>query len=293
MQARGLQSQQTSSADMVAYYKHEFGLDGSLWEQYYRYFNQVIFHLNFGPSVLSYPKPAMSLVERGIPWTLALIGSSVILSWLLGMAIGTLVGWKRNSRVSSFITNFCLLFQQINAYFIALVLVIFISYRWNLLPPAGAFDNSLEPSWSLKFFGSAIHYGILPVMAQVITGTAGWVIGTRALIVTLLGEDFLTYANAKGLSTQRILFRYVLRNAWLPQIAALGISLGFVVNGNILIEQLFRYPGVGNLLINSVNVKDVNTAMAIVSVLIFFVLTINLIIDLILPIFDPRVKYAK
>jgi len=291
LQSKGQYSTLTPSADMEKFYRKEFGLDGNLFEQYLNYFQRVLLHFNFGPSVLSYPTPAAHLIVRSIPWTLGLIGAATIIAWVAGILIGTLVGWKRGSRLSSWVTNFCLVFSNIPAYFIALVLIIFLSYRLKLLPPSGAYNTALQPSWTLDFILSAMKYGILPVFATAITGAAGWIIGMRALVVTLLGEDFLTYANAKGLSQRRILLQYVLRNAWLPQIAALGISLGAVVNGNVLIERLFRYPGVGNLLVDSVQIKDVNTAMAVVTMLIFMVLTINLIIDLVLPLIDPRVKY--
>jgi peptide/nickel transport system permease protein len=131
------------------------------------------------------------------------------------------------------------------------------------------------------------------VISTVIVAVANWMLSTRALVVSILGEDFLTFANAKGVTPRRILVSYVMRNAWLPQIAALGMALGSVVSGNVLIERLFRYPGVGNLLVDSVVIKDVNTAMAVVTLLIFMVLTINLIIDLCLPLIDPRVKYTN
>jgi peptide/nickel transport system permease protein len=137
-----------------------------------------------------------------------------------------------------------------------------------------------------------MKYATLPVIATVLVAVANWMLSTRALVVSILGEDFLTYANAKGLSSRRILTSYVLRNAWLPQIAALGMALGAVVSGNILIERLFVYPGLGNLLVDSVIIKDVNTAMATVTLLIFMVLTMNLIIDLCLPLIDPRVKFT-
>ncbi len=175
----------------------------------------------------------------------------------------------------------------------ALFQIIFFAYRWNVLPPAGAYDATLSPSFSLDFILSAIKYGTLPVIATAIVAVAGWMLSTRALVVSILGEDFLTFANAKGVSNRRILNHYVLRNAWLPQIAALGMAMGGVVSGNVLVERLFRYPGVGNLLIDSVIIKDVNTAMAVVTLLIFMVLTINLIIDLTLPLLDPRVKFES
>lgn len=293
LQTRGQYSSIDQSEAMVEHYRREFGLDGSLWEQYQRYFERIVLHFDFGPSVLSYPTPATDLIVRAIPWTLGLIGVATLLGWLIGVLAGTLVAWKRDTRIAEWITNVCLVLSHIPAYFIALILIIFLAYRFNLLPANGAYNTTLKPSWSLDFIFSVIKYGTLPVLATVIGAVANWLIGTRALVVSILGEDFLTYANAKGLTPRRILMSYVLRNAWLPQIAALGLALGSVVSGNVLIERLFRYPGVGNLLVDSVVIKDVNTAMAVVAMLIFMVLTINLIIDLCLPLFDPRVKNSK
>ncbi len=287
---RASNSNVQASQAVVDYYIRQFGMDGPLWEQYVRYFQRVLFHFDFGPSILSYPTPATDLITRALPWTIGLIGSATIIAWVFGVTIGALVGWKRRSWLAEGITNVCLLLSNIPAYFVALMLIIFISYRWHLLPPTGAYNNRLDPSWSPEFILSLIRYGTLPVVATAVVGIAGWIISTRALTVSILGEDFLTYANARGLTARRILFSYVLRNAWLPQIAALGISLGSVVSGNVLIERLFRYPGVGNLLVDSVVINDVNTAMAVVSMLILLVLTINLVIDLILPLVDPRVK---
>jgi peptide/nickel transport system permease protein len=292
LQTRGQYSAIEGSQDMVEHYRREFGLDGSLWEQYIRYFQKVFTQFDFGPSVLSYPTPATDLILRAIPWTLGLIGVSTLLGWLIGIVIGTLTGWRRRSRWAEWLTNAALVFSHVPAYFVALVLIIFLAYRFSLLPANGAYDASLQPEWSPRFIGSVIKYGTLPVLANVIVAVAGWMLSTRALVVSILGEDFLTFANAKGLTPRRILTAYVMRNAWLPQIAALGMALGSVVSGNVLIERLFRYPGVGNLLVDSVVIKDVNTAMAVVTMLIFMVLTINLIIDLCLPLIDPRVKFT-
>ena len=179
-------------------------------------------------------------------------GTATIIAWVIGVVGGTFVGWARKSRFAGFITNFSLGLSHIPAYFVALFLVIFLGYRNPIFPPNGAYDASLDKEFSWPFILSVIKYGTLPVLAPSIVGFAGWLITTRALVVNILGEDYLTYAEAKGLSPWRILNRYVLRNAWLPQIAALGIALGGVINGNILVERLFRYPGVGNLLIESI-----------------------------------------
>jgi peptide/nickel transport system permease protein len=293
LESKGQYSSIEQSDELVAFYRKEWGLDGSLMEQYFRYFERVLLHFDFGPSILSYPTPSTDLILRSLPWTAFLVGTATVLSWLIGVLSGTLVAWTRKSKLSEWFTNICLVLSQIPAFFVALILIIYISYRWKLLPPNGAYDNKLSPGWDIDFFLSVIRFGTLPILATVIVGFAGWLIGTRALVVSILGEDFLTYANAKGLSPRRILTSYVLRNAWLPQIASLGIILGAVVNGNVIVERLFRYPGVGNLLVDSVGIKDVNTAQAVVTLFIFMVLTANLIIDLLLPLLDPRVKSAN
>lgn len=292
LQTRGQYSSLDNSQDMVEFYRKEFGLDGSLGQQYLSYFRNIVTQFDFGPSVLSYPSPATDLIIRALPWTFALIGVATILGWGIGVVAGTLMAWKRNTRWAEWITNGALAFSHIPAYFMALFLLIFLSYRTGLMPSRGAYDAGLDPSWSIDFMLSAIRYGTLPVLATVIVAVANWMISTRALVVSILGEDFLTFASAKGITPRHVLTRYVLRNAWLPQIAALGLALGGVVSGNILIERLFVYPGLGNLLVDAVIIKDVNTAMATVTLLIFMVLTINLIIDLCLPLIDPRVKFT-
>ena len=290
LESKGQYSSIEQSDELVAFYRKEWGLDGTLLEQYFRYFERVLLHFDFGPSILSYPTPSTDLIMRSLPWTAFLVGTATVLSWLIGVLSGTLVAWTRKSKFSEWLTNLCLVLSQIPAFFVALILIIYISYKWKLLPPNGAYDNKLSPGWDIDFFLSVIRFGILPILSTVAVGFAGWLIGTRALVVTILGEDFLTYANAKGLSPRRIVTSYVLRNAWLPQIASLGIILGAVVNGNVIVERLFRYPGVGNLLVDSVGIKDVNTAQAVITLFIFMVLTANLVIDLLLPFLDPRVK---
>lgn len=293
LEQQGQYGGQGSSEAIVTYYRKEFGLDGSILTQYVRYLNQTFVHHNFGPSIVSYPTPAHTLIFRALPWTLGLLGTSVLLGWLLGVLLGAFVGWARNTRRAGLITNIALLFSHVPAYFIALFLLFFLSYRLGMLPANSAYDANLSISWSGAFIASVIKHALIPVMATAFVGACNWLITTRTLVVTILGEDYLTYAAAKGLSSPRILFRYVLRNAWLPQITALGITIGAVINGNVLVERLFRYPGLGNLLVDSILLKDVNTAQGIILLLIFLVLTLNLVIDLCLPLIDPRVRYRR
>jgi peptide/nickel transport system permease protein len=290
---KGQYSNQGQNEALVAHYKKEFGLDGNLFEQYIHYMNRLILHQDFGPSIVSYPLPATEIILRALPWTIALLGTATMLGWMFGVLGGTFVGWARKSRIAGWLTNLALLLSHVPAYFLALFLVIVFAYRNPIFPPNGAYDANLDKGFNWDFIVSVVKYGTLPVLATAIVGASFWLITTRALVINVLGEDYLTYADAKGLSPWRILNRYVMRNAWLPQIAALGIAMGGVINGNVLVERLFRYPGVGNLLIDAIEVKDVNTAQGIIALLIFLVLTINLIIDFCLPLFDPRVKLAR
>lgn len=288
------QYQAVDTSEAVSeYYKREFGLEGSLWSQYWNYMDRVVLHFDFGPSLLSYPKPATELIMRGLPWTIGLVTVSTVLAWIVGVISGALVGWTRRSPISGFVTNICLATSNIPGYLFALWFVFIFAYRLGWFPSNGAYDTSLERGWNIEFIASLIRYGTLPVLSTALVTSTMWLIGTRALVVNILGEDYLTFAAAKGLTPTQILFKYVMRNAWLPQIQALGLALGAVVSGNVLIESLFRYPGVGQLLINAANVKDVNTMMATTTLLIVMVLTANLLIDLTLPLFDPRVSYDK
>ena len=293
LQAQGQYGAQEQTQAIVDYYRRAFGLDGNLFEQYVRYLQRLLISQDFGPSIIAYPLPARDLILRSLPWSIGLLGSATLLAWVIGVVGGTFVGWARRSRLAGSITNLSLLLSHVPAYFVALFLVFILAYRFRLLPANSAYDSNLTIGLNGPFIASVIQHAIIPVMATALVGACNWLITTRTLVVSILGEDYLTFAGAKGLSARRILNRYVMRNAWLPQITALGITLGSVFNGNVLVERLFRYPGVGNLLVDAVAVKDLNTAQGIIVFLIFVVLTANLIIDLCLPLFDPRVRQVR
>jgi len=293
LQAQGQYGAQEQTQAIADYYRHAFGLDGSLFEQYVRYLQRLLISQDFGPSIIAYPLPARDLILRSLPWSIGLLGSATLLAWVVGVLGGTVVGWARRSRGAGAVTNFALLLSHVPAYFVALFLVFVLAYRFQLLPANAAYDSNLTIGLNGPFILSVSKHAIIPVVATALVGACNWLITTRTLVVSILGEDYLTFAGAKGLQAGRILNRYVMRNAWLPQITALGITLGAVFNGNVLVERLFRYPGVGNLLIDAVAVKDLNTAQGIVVFLIFVVLTANLIIDLCLPLFDPRVRQVR
>ncbi len=189
--------------------------------------------------------------------------------------------------------NVALAFSHVPYYFVALMLIFFAAYRLALFPASAAYDADVQKAFTLDFFLSVLRHGALPSISIVFIGVCNWLISTRMLIVTTLGEDYLTFADAKGLNPRHILTQYALRNCYLPQVTAFGISLGFIFNGNVLVEQLFNYPGIGNLFVQAIGVLDYDTIQGIVALVIFAVLTANLVIDLLLPALDPRVKYWR
>jgi peptide/nickel transport system permease protein len=278
---------------VIDHYKQVFGLQGNIFQQYVHYLYQVVVQHDLGPALLDYPTHSQVIIFRALPWTMGLLGLSAVLSWVLGLLIGAVIGWRRNALSSRFLTNVSLAFSHVPYFFVALILIFFFAYRLALFPSQEGYDAGIPPSLSLAFLGSVVHHGLLPAVALVFISTCNWMLSTRQLIISTLGEDYLTFADAKGLTPRRILLNYGLRNAYLPQITAFGISLGFIVNGNVVVEQIFNYPGVGHLLVEALAVLDFDTIQGIVMLSIFAVLTANLLIDLIVPLLDPRVKFAR
>ena len=282
-----------ASAEVIAKYRSEFGLDGNIFTQYLHYMYQILVQHDLGPSLINYPTPAQDVIFRALPWTMGLLGIAAVLAWIIGLLAGALAGWRRGKAGADLVTNMSIAFSHVPYYFLALILTFIFAYQLNWLPARSAYDSRLSPGVSLEFIGSLLRYGLLPGLSIVVIGVFGWLLSTRMLMVPVLGEDYLTYAQAKGLRPRRILTRYALRNCYLPQVTAFGISLGFIFNGNVLVEQLFNYPGLGATLVQAIGILDFNTIMGITNLAIFAVLTANLILDLLLPLLDPRVKYWR
>ena len=279
------------ASSLISFYEKEFGIQGSIWHQYLLYLRNVLLHGNLGISFIAFPTPAQRLIAAALPWTIGLFGLAALLAWLLGVALGIVVGWFRQSPASQWATTVALGLSQIPYYLVALALVYLLAYHFSVFPVSDAYDPALHPGWNLAFVGSVIRHATLPALSLVLVGLSGWLVSTRSLVVSILGEDYLLFAEAKGLRPARILNRYVLRNVMLPQVTGLAISLGFVVNGAYLVEYIFNWPGIGYLFVQALGQLDYNVIEGVVLMSILAVLTANLIIDLLLPLFDPRVRY--
>jgi peptide/nickel transport system permease protein len=282
----------SSVSSSAQYYREQFGLDGTLGEQYVRYMYNVFIKQDLGPSFINFPNKVQDLIAQRLPWTIALLGLSVVIAWVGGLFIGLLAGWFRDTRASGIITNLSIALSQIPAYLVAIFLVLIVGYQLKWLPTRGAWDAQYAIGLNWNFIRSVIQHAILPATAIVIVSLAGWILSTRSLIVTLLGEDYLQYAEAKGLKTRDIMRRYGLRNAMLPQVTGLALTLGFIMNGQLLIEVLFVYPGLGELMSRAIQYFDFNAMNGIILISIFSVMTASLVVELALPLIDPRIRTA-
>ncbi len=268
-----------------------FGLDVPLWQQYLNFWGRFATG-DLGPSLLAFPTPSMKLVMLALPWTVGLLTSSIIITWIIGNFLGGLAGYFQNSRLLKLFGVVSIGVQPIPHYIVAFLMVIVFGFLWPILPISGGFAMNVRPGWTIQFVLSILHYSILPAASLVIVGMGTWFLGMRALVSNIVTEDYVTYAELANVSRGRIVGSYVIRNALVPQLTALSMALGGIFSGTIITEQVFTYPGLGSLLVSAVNGGDTTTVLAVSSMAIIAVATAIFIIDLLHPLLDPRVKAA-
>ena len=287
----GRQRDADAQEAIIARYRQIFGMDDPLPQQYVNYLRKAVLGgLDLGPSFVEYPAQTKDLVFRRMPWTIGIFTTSVLLAWIVGTGLGALIGWLQRGRLSQLAVVLSTLLQITPVYLVALGLIIYVGYTWRLLPAGGPYARHLQPEWTWEFISSLLTHAILPMLSNMIVIGAGFTLGMRALMISVLGEDYLTFARAKGLSPYTILKDYAFRNALIPQVTALAIIVGATLNGTFIIEVLFQLPGLGTLFVQAMGLRDFNTMQAVVLFSIFAVLTLTLIVDLALPLLDPRVR---
>jgi len=266
-----------------------FGLDVPLHEQYFLFIGRLI-TLDFGPSLLAFPTPAMTLIGWALPWTVGLLTVAIVMTWILGNILGGLAGYYQNSRILKAIGVVAIGVQPIPYYIVAFLMVIIFGFLWPVLPISGGFAMNVRPGLTWEFIGSILVHSILPATSLVLVGMGTWFLGMRALVSNIISEDYVTYAELAGVQRRTIVFGYVIRNAIVPQLTALAMALGGIFSGTIITEQVFSYPGLGTLLIRAVNAGDSTTVLAVSCIAVMAVATAIFIIDLLHPLLDPRVR---
>ncbi|MFE6995394.1 ABC transporter permease [Microbacterium sp. NPDC057659] len=283
---------QDVSEDTIRNIKQLLGGDDTpMWEQYLNYWNQIL-HGDLGVSVVAYPEPVTSLIGAALPWTLLLVGTATVISFVLGVGLGAWAGWKRGTWVDNIIPATTIL-QSIPYFWMALILVSVFAVGLGWFPIFGGYDVFTYPDgpeWTWAFFQDALAHAVLPAITIVISSVGGWLFGMRNMMVSTLSEDYIVTAEAKGLRPRRIMGMYAARNAAIPSIAGFSITLGFVVAGSIVMEQVFTYPGVGRLMFQAVISKDYALMQGVFLVITIAVLAANFFMDLIYGFVDPRAR---
>jgi peptide/nickel transport system permease protein len=245
---------------------------------------------HLGVSVVYFPASVSSIIEQTLPWTIGLIGLSTVISFVLGIGLGTLAGWRRGSWLDNLIPV-TTMFQSVPYFWLALILLFVFGSTWQVFPLNGGYDvYNMTPGWNADFVRSLLYYGTLPALTIVLSSVGGWLLGMRNMMVSTLSEDYLLTAEAKGLRPGRIMRTYAARNAVLPSVSGFAISLGFVVAGSIVTESVFSYPGIGSALLAAVGGNDYALMQGIFLIITLSVLGANLLVDLLYSVLDPRTR---
>lgn len=279
---------------MVAEFDKDFGLDKPLWEQYLTYMWNVA-HLDFGFSMASYPMRVSTLMAGALPWTLALLGISTMLAFVLGNLFGALLAWPKTPRFfSKVLLPPFLTLSAVPYYMLGLVLLWLFAFNTHWFPIFGAYTAGTIPDWSDPgFWKDVAWHMVLPALSIVLASLGFWALGMRAMMVTVQHDDFVQFADAKGLKNRTVFVRYAGRNALLPQLTALGLTIGQILSGALLVEIVFSYPGIGGVLYHSIRAYDYFAIQGIIFGVIVSITLATLILDLIYPKIDPRISYSK
>jgi peptide/nickel transport system permease protein len=274
---------------IIASYSKQFGLDKPLLQQYWDYMWGVA-HLDFGYSLHKYPSTVLDLIGQALPWTLGLLIVTTILSFVIGNLLGALAAWQRAPDWLRAIATPFILLQGVPPVLAGVLLLFFLGFRLQWLPLGGAYTAGTIPNWSWDFALDLLKHQILPALALIFGSVGGWVLSMRGMGVTIQGEDYVTFAEHKGLSGIRIFRDYYLRNALLPQVTGFALALGTVVTSAIVVEGIFALPGIGTVLNDAIRANDFPVIYGIVLFITIAVATLMVLLEFIYPLLDPRIR---
>ncbi|MEJ5197606.1 MAG: ABC transporter permease [Anaerolineae bacterium] len=267
-----------------------YGLKGSPFQQYLAYWGRLL-RGNLGPSLSTFPTPVIDLIARALPWTIGLLLTAVLISWIIGNLLGALASYYPDNPLMRLIDVLSQAVRPIPYYVMALVMLILFAYILPIFPFSGAYPVGTRVQLTPQFILTVLKHSALPALSLVVVGMGGWFIGMKSLTSNIISEDYVVYAETAGLHERKILFSYVIRNALLPQITGLALQLGMIFNGALIMEVVFGYPGMGMLTLQAVMANDYSLIMGIALFSIIGVATSALVLDLIYPLFDPRVRH--
>jgi peptide/nickel transport system permease protein len=288
--ARGGGAQGEQLKNIQTHYVHEFGLDKSLISQFWTYLVNLA-HGDLGTSFAQYPAKATSLLRPALPWTLALQVPAILIGWIIGNLLGAVAAFKagwfdRGAFLSS------LFLSSVPYYCLAILLLYLLAVAWPVLPTSGGYAFGTSPELSWTFINSALTHYWLPFLSLVLVVIGGQAVGMRSMAIYELGSDYVNFGRGLGLPDSRIV-RYIFRNAMLPQVTGLALSIGTLVGGALITELVFSYPGVGTLLFNAISQNDYPMIQAITLIILVAVLLANFLVEVMYGFIDPRIRSAQ
>lgn len=271
--------------------RESFGfVDGPLYEQYIQYWKNLV-RGELGPSVMQFPVPVIDVISNALAWTLRLAGLAALISFIVGTLLGVFAAWKRGGVLDSAVLPVASIMGAFPYFWIALVALYVLGFQLKWFPTGHAFDVSMKADWSSpEFVLNVAEHAILPMATIVITSLGGWMLGMRNNMISVLSQDYIVMAEAKGLADRRIMLFYAARNAILPSLTGFAMAIGFVIGGALLTEIVFSYPGMGYMLLQAVGRRDYPTMQGIFLMITMTVLIANLIADIIYVLLDPRAR---
>jgi len=274
---------------IIASYSAQFGLNKPLYQQYFDYMWGIL-HLDFGYSLGKYPLTVMQLIEQALPWTIVLLLVTTVFSFIIGNLMGAIAAWQRAPRWMRAVATPFVLLQGVPPVLMGVLLLFFVGFRLKMLPLGGAYSPGLIPNWSWSFALDLLAHQVLPATALILGSAGGWVLSMRGMGVTIQGEDYVNFAEHKGLGGVRIFRDYYLRNALLPQVTGFALALGTVVTSAIVVEGIFGLPGIGSLLSQAIRANDFPVIYGIVLLITIAVATLMVGLEFLYPLLDPRIR---
>jgi len=290
LQAQGARMDPVAAEKMVNALQEMYGLKKGLLEQYITFWKRLL-SADFGPSYFSFPTPVIDLIGRALPWTVGLLLVTTLLSWLIGNITGGLSGYFTGSRLLRIFDGMVMFVRPIPYYVLGLMLIILFSYLLPIFPLGGGYTIGAKITFTWSFFRDVLKHAFLPAMSLSLLGVAVNHQTMRLIIQGVKEEDYIRYAKIAAVKERAIFGRYAMKNAILPQITGLTLSLGQIFGGALITEIVFSYPGLGFLLYRAIVNSDYNLIMGITTISIIAITTLILIIDLLYPLFDPRIRF--
>ncbi|ACK41421.1 MAG: ABC transporter permease [Dictyoglomus turgidum] len=266
-----------------------YGLEGTLWEQYLSFWGRL-FKFDFGPSLSRFPTPVNKVIGMALPWTVGLLSFTTIIAWILAVIIGGIVGYYRKKWMEVF-DFIIMIIRPIPYYITSLIFLILFAYIFPIFPLSGGIGIGTTLAFNLSTILNILKHAILPALTLIVVGFC-WQFQSMKLITQVAkNEDHVIYAKIAGISDSKIVSNHVIRNAMLPMVTQLGLQFGTIFSGTLITEMVFAYPGIGWILYDSIMRADYNLIMGIMCISVIAVTTSILFLDLIYPLFDPRVRY--